>query len=294
MSTSDLVAALRGCEQAHGPEWEAGLSSRKREEASFHDDTHSYEEVIDRNSGKSNKKFYTTTRASQVYLEDWICRQAKGKRFLDYACGAGRECIRAAKAGAELAVGIDISAGSIDVAKRLAKEEGVSDRTFFLRTDCENTGLPSESFDVVLCSGMLHHLDLSYAFPELRRIMAPGAVLLGFEALNYNPAFKLYRRLTPHLRTSWEKEHILSWRELRLASYFFEIREVRYWHLFSLAATPFRNSRLFGPSLVVANALDRIFLSIYPLSLLAWIFTFELVKRERDAIHRRDATTIQA
>ena len=35
--------------------------------------------------------------------------------------------------------------------------------------DCENTGLPNTCVDVILCCGMLHHLDLSYAFPEIRR-----------------------------------------------------------------------------------------------------------------------------
>ncbi len=53
--------------------------------------------------------------------------------------------------------------------------------------------LDDNYIDAIICSGMLHHLDLSYAFLELRRILrAEGKILAAIEALNYNPAIKLY------------------------------------------------------------------------------------------------------
>jgi len=109
--------------------------------------------------------------------------------------------------------------------------------------------------------------------------MKPGGVLLGIEALNYNPVIKLYRQLTPHLRTEFEKEHILSLKDLEFASRFFEVRRVRYWHLFSTGAVILRKTPLFGLALAMANGMDKVALRIPGLRLMAWMFTFELVKR---------------
>jgi len=75
-----------------------------------------------------------------------------------------------------------------------------------------------------MCAGMLHHVELSYAFPELRRVLKPGGRILAAEALNYNPAIKLYRNLTPSLRTAWEKDHILSLKDVRFAQRFFQLQ----------------------------------------------------------------------
>ncbi len=258
---------------------EQELSARKKEEAEFHDVSHSWESQVDCEQGFANKRFYTTTDLSKRYLVDWLRTNAKDRVFLDYACGAGAQCIDAARHGAALAIGIDISPGSIDVARRQAEAAGVGERTHFFVGDCENTGLPDNSIDTVLCSGMLHHLDLSYAFPELRRILKPGGKILAFEALNYNPVIRMYRQRTPEMRTTWEKTHILSLKEVRLASYFFEVKNVKFWHLFSILATPLRKTGLFQPALTLFNALDRVLLRVYPISLMAWVFTFELQKR---------------
>jgi hypothetical protein len=117
---------------------------------------------------------------------------------------------------------------------------------------------------------MLHHLDLSYAFPELRRILAPGGKILAVEALDYNPLIKLYRALTPQMRTEWEKAHILSLKDLRFAKRFFDVGEVRYWHITSIAAPhlPFLARPL--------ELLDRGLSRVPVIQLMAWIFTFEL------------------
>lgn len=98
---------------------------------------------------------------------------------------------------------------------------------------------------------MLHHLDLSYALPELRRILAPGGRILAVEALDYNPAIKLYRRLTPAMRTEWEKAHILG------------------------IAAPH-----LGPLAPVVHAVDRVLEKVPYAQRLSWIFTFELLKAE--------------
>lgn len=261
-------------------DWVETLVPRKLEEMQFHD-AHRTAEEDGKHVGdqRANRRFYYTCEKSRQYKREWIATAARGKVFLDHACGEGESTVLAAQAGAKLAIGLDISPGSLASAEQRAREAGVADRTVFIQSDCEATGLPDESVDVVLCSGMLHHLDLEHAFPELERIMAPGAKCLAIEALNYNPLIRMYRRRTPELRTAWEKEHILSMKDVRFAREFFDVKNVKFWHMFTVLCTPLRNSPVFKPALAMANGLDALALRLYPLSLMAWQFSFELHKK---------------
>lgn len=261
------------------------LEPRKQEELEFHDsdrevDSAGHPVTSGKGVEASNKRFYDTNRKSTGYVSSWLERETKGKIFLDYGCGNGSVAVTAAKSGAALAIGIDISSVSIENAKVLAEAEGVGDRCIFLQADCEQTLIPDDCIDVVLCSGMLHHVDLSKAFPELRRIMRSGGKALAVEALAYNPLIQLYRRRTPQLRTVWEAQHILSMADVRYARRFFEVRERRHWHLFSIAAalTP-RKSALQSVTLAIGDALDTVVLRVPLIRLWSWQFTFEMHKK---------------
>jgi ubiquinone/menaquinone biosynthesis C-methylase UbiE len=255
--------------------WLRSLSPRKRAELEFHDRDRDRKalEHIDHDTYErfyGNKKYYRATDLSKTFVDKWIERNARGKVFLDYACGNGVNAIKAARAGAELALGLDISRVSIANAREDARAQGLDTNTWFTQADAEDTRLPDGSVDAVICSGMLHHLDLSYAFPELRRILAPGGKILAIEALDYNPLIKLYRKLTPDMRTEWEKAHILDLQDLRFAERFFNVRDVRYWHVTSIAAG-------HVPGLLpLFDALDRVLTRLPGVRLMAWIFTFEL------------------
>jgi len=255
-------------------EWFDNLEERKKEEAEFHDFSHDDDTALD------NKKFYTTTKLSSEYLQNWLKTYCKDSVFLDYACGNGIEAVKAAKLyKAKFVVGIDISAGSIANARRLAEREGVADRCHFFVGDCENTGLPDDCIDTVLCAGVLHHLDLNHVYPELKRIMKPGGRLLAGEALNYNPIIRAYRMRTPEMRTEWEKHHILDLDDVKMAKKYFKIGSVKFWHLTSYAAAFLKKAPVLQrPALAVFNTVDRVLTKIPYLQRMAWIFTFELVK----------------
>jgi len=274
----DLKTKLSEVEKITNAQWIIGLDGRKKKELEFHDRDRdrSRKESLDDDSYRKfygNRKYYDGTVLSRTHVDNWIKVKAKDKVFLDYACGDGVNAIKAAKAGAKLAIGIDISRLSVENAKRDAEKEGVQDNTYFLQADAENTKLPDNSIDVVLCNGMLHHLDLSYVFPELRRIMSKEGQLLAVEALNYNPLIKLYRYLTPLMRTEWEKKHILSLADVRFAKKFFDVQDICYWHVTSIL-TPYCRSLL-----PVWNAFDKVFAKIPLIRQLAWIFTFELHRK---------------
>jgi ubiquinone/menaquinone biosynthesis C-methylase UbiE len=263
-------------------EWIASLDARKKQELLFHDRDRdrATKERIDQDTYErfyGNKKYYSATADSKKYVDDWILRHARGNVFLDYACGDGVNAIKAAQAGAGLAIGLDISRVSVENAARDADAAGVSGNTFFVQGDAENTRLPNGCVDVVICSGMLHHLDLSFAFPELRRILAPGGRILCVEALDYNPAIKLYRHLTPDMRTEWEKSHILTLKDVQFARRFFDVGEIRYWHILNILSPHI-------PALApLLSRLDRILAQVPLVRLMAWIFTFELLKKRSDA-----------
>jgi hypothetical protein len=84
------------------------------------------------------------------------------------------------------------------------------------------------------------------------------------------------------MRTRWESEHILTLDDLRFARRFFDLGEVRFWHFFSIFATPLRSTPLFHPALQIGNAADKALLRFPPFSRLAWTFTFELIKRSEN------------
>lgn len=262
-------------------EWMQSLTARKLEEIEFHNrdrdreqkdslDTEEYQKYY------GNKKYYEAVGAADEYLFRWIDENAPKGVFLDYACGAGGNAMRAAEAGAPLALGLDISSVSVMNCRSDAKARGLQDRTYFFQADAENTMLPDGCVDRVICSGMLHHLDLSYCFPELRRILAPGGRILCMEALNYNPAIKLYRMMTPEMRTEWEKAHILSLKDVRFAKNFFDIGDVRYFHILGIAAPHLK------PLAPFLHAADRVLEKIPGIQQMAWMFSFELVKKDED------------
>lgn len=280
-SVEELLAQLKKIEMITDQEWMESLNARKKAEMEFHDkwrdrgrlgdmghDNDTYEHLY------GNLKYYAATRNSWGYLNDRIDDVAKDKIFLDYACGNGLHTQKAARAGAKLAIGLDVSGTSVENAKRNAAKEGLTGNTFFVQADAENTKLPDDSVDVILCSGMLHHLDLSYAFHEMRRVLVPGGRVLIFDALGYNPAINLYRKLTPQMRTEWEAKHILTLKDLDFARRFFSVEDVRYWHI----------TAILQPHIPwaagILRAIDDVLTSIPLVRLLAWAWTFELVKAE--------------
>lgn len=263
-----------------GKSWLKGLETRKQEEATFHDaDRRGHRNEIEREA--ANAHWYSAAAPVVRHFQKWLGREAPGHIVLDYACGSGQTAIELARAGATLTIGIDVSEVSVRNATENAAAAGLLDRVRFLQRDCEATELPAESFDRILCSGMLHHLDLTKAFPELSRLLKPGGRVLCLEALNYNPAIKLYRRLTPQYRTAWEAAHILSMRDIRLAREFFDVENMRFFCMASPLATllPIGIARRAG--LALGHALDAVLTRVPYVQLWSWQFAFELVKPAR-------------
>ncbi len=108
--------------------------------------------------------------------------------ILDVGCGTGINLLELARVlgPCRELVGLDLSAGMLDVARRKAASAGVA-ATFHVG-DAEALPLPDASFDLVVCNSAYHWFpDRARAMTEMARVLRPGGqLLLGSLA---NPAF---------------------------------------------------------------------------------------------------------
>jgi 2-polyprenyl-3-methyl-5-hydroxy-6-metoxy-1,4-benzoquinol methylase len=259
------------------------IEERKILEAEFHDrlrdpalrnDPELYSKLT------SNKKWYTVARQSKEFTESYLRAHSPGARALDFACGDGQYSFLMAEAGAEV-TGIDISPTSIENATHEAAHRRLN--VNFEVMDCEQMSFPDQSFDLINVNGVLHHMDLSHAYRELARVLKPTGSILCVEAIAHNPVFHAYRKLTPHLRTEFEAEHILRRKDVLAARRYFKRVEWRFFHCASLAAVPFRRSNLFNPVLSALERVDSVLLSIPPVRWWAWQVAFTLSQPRQSA-----------
>jgi SAM-dependent methyltransferase len=106
---------------------------------------------------------------------------------LELGCGAGDLSLELLRRGAKLTA-VDISPGMVD----LARSRAPAGR--FLVAEAERTGLPDESFDLVVGKWVLHHVDVAAAAAELRRVLRPGGRAAFFENQDRNPVLRVARR----------------------------------------------------------------------------------------------------
>lgn len=108
-----------------------------------------------------------------IYL--FASRFANGRRVLDAACGTGYGSARLAAAGAISVVGLDLSRPRL----RFARRRYLAPHLDFQLGDCESLDVLSETFDLVVSSNTLEHLQDPAAFLRgVDRCLAPGGQLL--------------------------------------------------------------------------------------------------------------------
>ncbi len=253
---------------------------RKEKEAEFHN-----QREIDRNSLSKedfenkypNKTFYCITNSVRKYEFNLIKKNCRDKVVLDYCCGLGNTSRKVAKYGPKKVIGIDISSSEIETCRLQAKNLGLDNVEHHVM-DAEKMSLESNSVDIVICNGVLHHLDVNIAFKEIHRVLKKGGIMIAHEALGYNPIIQSYRRLTPKIRTEWETDHILSMKEVNLAKKYFTLHSIKFFYLFSILAIPFRKSKIFKPFLKFLSVLDSVILRLPFIRLMAWQMIFVMKK----------------
>ena len=158
------------------------------------------------------------------------------KRVLLYGCGEALEAPALIEAGATHVTGIDISDGEIERAWEHARKGGYADKVDFLAGDAHITGFANDSFDLIVGSAILHHLDVRRSLEELKRILAPGGRAVLLEPLAHNPLLRLGRLLTPSARTA--DEHPLTVDDWRICEEIFPNSSHREVELVSILLMP--------------------------------------------------------
>lgn len=169
-------------------------------------------------------------------------REVLGKTVLDYGCGHGMHSVSIARFGGKV-TGVDLSEESLKIAKSRTEKEGVGGQIQFVAGDCETLPFADQSFDIVFDGGTFSSLDIEKAFLEIARVLKPGGLLIGIETLGHNPLanFKRWLNKKRGTRTGWAADHIMKMSDIIRAKKYFDIRETKFFHFFSMFSFPFRN-----------------------------------------------------
>lgn len=106
-----------------------------------------------------------------------------GRDILDCGCGRGHVSVMLAKRGARVTA-FDTAEAELVTAAELARANGVQIK--FICEPFEELSLQDESFDLLFGTFVLHHVDLSRACQQIKRVLKPGgrAVFVENSALN--------------------------------------------------------------------------------------------------------------
>lgn len=117
-------------------------------------------------------------------------------RILDVGTGTGYFAVLLASKG-HTVTGIDLTPAMLDEARYLAKDLGVS--VSFEVMDAQALAIPDESFDAVVTRNLTWTLpEPETAYSEWLRVLAPGGMLLNFDA-NYGNNVRNNSRNGTHL-----------------------------------------------------------------------------------------------
>jgi ubiquinone/menaquinone biosynthesis C-methylase UbiE len=222
-------------------------------------------------------KWYLALGACTREQNELVRRYGKGGTVLEYGCADARISLGNEQLANEAASyhGIDISDQAIDVARKSASSQGLTNCEFTVM-DAENLTFPDDKFDLVFGRGILHHLDLGRCFREIARVLRPGARAIFSEPLGHNPALNLFRKMTPHLRTP--DEHPLVMSDLRFAEAEFRSVNYRFFGMTTLLALPFQRTFIASEAMGLCEKVDALLLRSTLIGRNAWSMLLVLGK----------------
>jgi len=170
------------------------------------DDTERVRRHYDRNAGSYDQLIAPFERVLFGGGREWVCSRAQGE-VLEIAAGTGRN-LPFYPEGVRL-VGVELSPGMLEIARRRAQELGVQAE---LRVgDAHDLPFPDASFDTVVATLALCTIpDDRRAVAEAARVLRPGGLLLLLEHVRSPilPVRILQRAFNP-LTVLIEHDHLL-------------------------------------------------------------------------------------
>lgn len=123
-------------------------------------------------------------------------RSEDAQRLLVIGCGTGADALRYAHLGYDVE-GVDVSAKAVDASRSAAAEYNLQERARFTLQPAEELSFADGTFDMVVGVNVLHHLDVSAAIPEVRRVLKQDGTAIfkeplatpGRDRILHNPPF---------------------------------------------------------------------------------------------------------
>ena len=98
------------------------------------------------------------SRVKNFFVQELI-GDLRGKRFLDYGCGAGLFVVHAAKNGAREIIGVDAEASILSTATCFMNREGVTNRCKLILSEYFPAFDPDTVFDIILLKDVIEHVE---------------------------------------------------------------------------------------------------------------------------------------
>jgi SAM-dependent methyltransferase len=216
--------------------------------------------------------------ADKAKEEYWrLLSNVHGKQVLIAGCAEGG-VTTLARLGA-IATGVDIADLALQRLREAIRREGLSHCAAVVNMNAEDLQFPTNTFDIVCCSGVLHHLDVAKAASNWARVLKSDGRVVMIEPMAWNPLVALYRYFTPSMRTP--DEHPLVPRDIRTLEKHFRRVEVKGYVLTSLLSLTFvflpNVFKLRERTLKVFEHLDSYLLKVIPqLKYVCWTVVIQL------------------
>jgi len=205
-------------------------------------------------------KYYWATRLPMEAHTAMVVGTITNKDIMEIGCASGDSAKKYTKYATSY-VGFDLSNQAIQNCILLKLPNAK-----FICGDAHQIGMPDNSFDCIIVSGLLHHLDLTRALPEIKRLLKTNGTLLFREPLGINPLINLYRYLTQYARTSDERP--FTYADLQLMKSYFHLENVQWFGFFSILSAFIKSTLLMK----IMTRIDYIFSSL-PIKYFYWQFS---------------------
>jgi demethylmenaquinone methyltransferase/2-methoxy-6-polyprenyl-1,4-benzoquinol methylase len=142
-----------------------------------------------------------------------VFKDKKPKFILDVATGTADFAIENLKANPEKVIGVDISAGMLEVGKQKIKKAGLENRIELQLVDAEGLPFVDNYFDAITVGfGVRNFENLEKGLTEMQRVLKPGGDLVIIEFSKPSGFFSYFYKfyfsyITPAIGKLFSKDH---------------------------------------------------------------------------------------
>jgi 2-polyprenyl-3-methyl-5-hydroxy-6-metoxy-1,4-benzoquinol methylase len=158
------------------------VETRVREH--FDEDASRFDAIYDEKKGVVGRlidNYWRGVVQKRLQINIEKLRPLNGKKILDVGCGSGRFCIAFAREGAERVVGVDFASAMIDIARQLARSNGLAGRCDFRVGAFPDVMNASDGpFDAATANGFFDYIDEPVPIIAAMRELTHGKMIMSF------------------------------------------------------------------------------------------------------------------